>query len=167
MVPIWKTGQSFKIFGLTDTPTGSRTHYLGISVGRKTKRVLFPGLWVSAALHQDTAWHQGEEKLEEDGPQLPPPRTPFVSSGCSPWGTGRPTTSTASTTEQSALPILLRDPPACSHNLWTALFLKKKYKAEPPWCLSLQVIFITKLELVRPSEMKWKELKVTFCALSV
>lgn len=60
----------------------------------------------------------------------------------------------------------LKRPPACSHNLWTALFFFK-HKAEPLWCLSLQVIFITKLDLVRPSEGKWKELKVTFCTLSV
>lgn len=118
---------------LHQQPSLRVAHRFAISVRRKRSSGLFRGLWKSAALHHGTAWHQGEEKFEEYGPQLQPPRAPFVASGCSPRGTRLPRTSTASPTEQSGLPILLRDPLRTATISGLPFFFI--HKVEPLWCL--------------------------------
>lgn len=59
--------------------------YFGISVRQFSERaavwVVHRSMAVSTSLHQDPAWHQGEEKQRKDSHQLPLPGTPFVSSG--------------------------------------------------------------------------------------
>lgn len=63
------------------------TFYFGISISLFWERTAvgcwhsWAGQWLSAALHQGRVWDQGGGKHRKEGHQLPPPRTPFVSSG--------------------------------------------------------------------------------------
>lgn len=100
---------------------------------------------MSAALHRGSAWHQGEEKQDKDGHQLPP-----LGDSCSPVGTPqlRPQL------PQLALPILLRGDPLCAATISGLLFYFYYLSTKWNHYDAFVSYFLIELAPVLPIEMK-------------